>query len=199
MTQLLPKVTEITLDSGVRVHVAPLSVYQRIALTQAAEKLYPYPDKAQYEEALPEGMAIEGLTIPAEQNPEYQTAVKLINNQRGEYTNTAIFNLCLTYPDFPRGKPELIEYFAAYLDEQRDYMALPDDEWEATLRFAVIRSPSDEAQIISIVREDMPLTEAEITDAMRIFRPSIPFARFRQLDAARKLAPGAAGEIPNRP
>jgi hypothetical protein len=190
------KVTELTLDSGIRVFVTPLSRYQRNALIEAAEKLHPFPDKKQYEEALPDDVAIPGMTLPAEENPEYQAKVTEANRLRNEYVSTGMMNLCVQYPDFA-DRLALIEHFAPYLDEQRDWLALPDDEWLATLRFAIIRSPSDEAQILSVARDEIPVTEKEVNDNVRIFRPVLPKDKYRNLDYARKLASGTEGKVPD--
>lgn len=195
-----PKVVEITLDSGIRVFVAPLSRYQRNALVEAAEKLHPFPDKKQYEYALSEDVAIPGMTLPADDKdnpryPEYLALVTEANRYRNEYISTAMMNLCISYPDFPGGKKQLIEYFAEWLEEQRDWLALPDDEWQATLRFAIIRSASDEAQILSIAKDELPVTEAEITENLRVFRPVLSKSQSRILDYARTNAPGVESKV----
>lgn len=188
------KVVEFILDSGIRVHVTPLSRYQRNALIEAAEKLHPYPEKKQYEEALPEDVAIPGMTLPAEENPEYQAKVVEANRLRNEYISTGMMNLCVQYPDFAN-RQALIEHFAPYLEEQRDWLALPDDDWMATLRFAIIRSPSDEGHILSVARDEMPVTEKEVNDNVRIFQPVLPKDKYRNLDYARKLASRAEAEV----
>lgn len=195
-----PKVVEITLDSGIRVHVSPLSRYQRNALIEAAEKLHPFPDKKQYEYALSEDVAIPGMTLPADDKdnpryPEYLALVTEANRYRNEYISTAMMNLCISYPDFPGGKKQLIEYFADWLEEQRDWLALPDDEWQATLRFAIVRSPSDEAQILSIAKDELPVTEAETTENLRVFRPVLSKSQSRILDYARTNASGAESKV----
>lgn len=188
------KVVELVLDSGIRVHVTPLSRFQRNALVEAAEKLYPLPDKKPYEEALSEEIAIPGTVIPAEDNPEYQAKVAEVRLKRSDYVSAAQLNLCLSFPDF-KDRQALIEHFAPYLEEQRDWLALPDDDWQATLRFAIVRSPSDEAQIVSVARDEMPVTEAETTENLRIFRPVLSREKSRILDAARQLAPRVESEV----
>lgn len=96
-----PKVTELILDSGIKVHVSPLSRYQRNALNEKAEALYPYPDKALYEETLPEDIAIPGFNLPAEDNKAYQAAVLIAGRGRADHINTALLNICLAFPDYP--------------------------------------------------------------------------------------------------
>lgn len=193
------KVVEITLDSGIRVFVTPLSRYQRNGLIQAAEKLYPYPDKKQYEYVLSDDVAIPGMTLPADDKdnpryPEYMGLVTEANIQRQDHIIAGMLNMCLRYPDF-KDKHALIEYFAPYLDEQRDWLALPDDAWDATLRFAIVRSPSDESQILSIAKDEMPVTEAETTENLRVFRPVLSREKSRILDYTRAIAPGAEGKV----
>lgn len=197
--KIVPKVTEILLDSGIRVHVAPLSRYQRNALQERAEQIYPMPDKTLYEEELSEDVAIPGTKIPAEENPEYQNEVGLVLRARSEFISTHMMNLCLTYPDFPGGKEELIAYFATDIAAQREIMNLPDDPWEATLRFAIIRSVADERDTGDIIRESFPITESEVSEAIRVFRPAISREAIRSLDNARKFAPGAEQPLSDKP
>lgn len=189
-----PKVVEIILDSGIRVHVTALSRYQRNGLVEAAKKLYPYPDKKPYEEALSEDVAIPGMTIPAEENPAYQALVLEANRQQQDYIVAGMLNLCLRYPDFAT-RQALIEHFADYLNEQRDWLELPDDEWESTLRFAIVRSPSDESEILSIAKDELPVTEAETTENLRVFRPVLSREKSRILDYTRKHTPGAESKV----
>lgn len=189
------KVTEIILDSGIKVWVSPMSRYARNGLAEAAEKLYPYPDKSQFEEELPEDVAIPGMKIPAEEHPDYQAQVASANRQRGDHISGAMLNLCVVYPDFA-SRQEIIDHFAPYLDEQRDWLALPEDPWEATLRFAVISSVADENQIMAIVGDTLPVTEKEVNDNVRIFQPALSREKSRILDYARKHAPGAETKIP---
>jgi hypothetical protein len=193
------KVVEITLDSGIRVFVTPLSRYQRNGLIQAAEKLYPLPDKKQYEFTLSEDVAIPGMTLPADDkdNPRYAEYMALVTEasiQRQDYIIAGMLNMCLRYPDFT-GKEALIEHFAPYLDEQRDWLALPEDSWDATLRFAIVRSQSDEAQILSIAKDEMPVTEAETTENLRVFRPVLSAEKSRILDYTRTHTPGAESKV----
>lgn len=197
--KIVPKVVEITLDSGIRVHISPLSRYQRNALQERAEQLYPMPDKALYEEELSEAVAIPGTKIPAEENPEYRAEVALVMTARSEFTTMNMINLCLSYPDFPGGKEELIRFFAIHIAQQRDMMTLPDDEWEATLRFAVIRSVADERDLWSVINESFPITESEVSDAVRVFRPAVSREALRALDNAGKYAPGAHQPLQSKP
>lgn len=191
-----PKVTEIVLDSGVRAHIAPLSRYQRNALIEESEAIFPLPDKKLYEQALSEDIAIPGSVIPAEENPEYQALVKNIRYQRDGYVSQSILNLCTTFPDYPN-RQDLIDFFAADIQKQREFMTLPDDPWQATLRFAVIGSHADETQILGIARDDVPVTEKEVNDNVRIFQPVLSREKSRILDYARKHAPGAETKVPD--
>lgn len=194
MSKSQPKVTECLLDSGIRVFVIPLSRHQRNALNQAAEKLYPYPDKKQYEETLPEDVAIPGMTLPAEENKDYQVAVREVNRQRSDYIGLALLDICVSYPDFPGGKDDLMKHFAPFLEKQRDWMALPEDEWEATLRFGILQSIADELTISRIANEETPVTEVEVNEEMRIFRPAVQVAAAKLLDSTRQHPPGAKTE-----
>lgn len=191
----MQKLTELVLDSGIRVHVKPISRYLRNALAEAAERLFPLPDKAPYEEALSEDVAIPGMKIPAEDNPEYKKRVAEIQRQRGDYISSAMLDLCVSYPDFD-SRQALIDHFAPYLDEQRNWLELPEDPWEATLRFAIISSVADENQITAVASDTLPVTEKEVNENVRIFQPVLSREKSRIVEYARKLAPRPEGEVP---
>lgn len=180
-----PKCVEIMLDSGVKVYVTPLSRYQLTALQAAARERYPCPDKAAYTLPMPEGVGIPGAMIPAEDNDEYQTLYSEAERLQSEFILTAMMDMCVTFADF-KSREEVVGYFAAFIAQQRQWMTLPDDEWLATWRFAVVRSASDEELITAVVKDLLPITEVEITDEMRLFRPSVSWQAVRRLVKARQ-------------
>lgn len=194
-----PKVVEVVLDSGVKVHVKSLARYDRQSLQQAAIDRFPYPDKSQYEEELAEDVAVGGMKIPAERNEVYRQLVAEIEEQRQEFITTAMLDMCVTFPEFSDGKDGVIEHFADAIAKKRTYMTLPEDAWTATWKHGVLGSPSDEAYIAQIVRDDLPLREAEVSEAMRLFRPALSREATRLLDFTRLIAPRIQAKIQNKP
>lgn len=75
-------------------------------------------------------------------------------------------------------------------------MDLPEDPWTATLRFAVVRSTTDENQIMAIAKDELPVTELEVSAELRTFRPLLSGAQSRTMALARQLASGADSGIP---
>jgi Trp operon repressor len=182
------KVQELLLDSGEYVYVQSLSIYAIRALQDKAEELFPAPDKSEYEKPLPEDKAIEpGQVIPAEENPDYQQRMKIIEEQRSQYVNHQAIVLCV----HPRVEKEaLIKKYAARLEQMRQIMVVPPDEWEATLKMCVIASQEDSGQIAVAIRglNTIP-SEEEVVDGMRIFRPLLrkekPYRNNRKSQSSR--------------
>jgi len=173
------KVTELILDSGEMVYVKSLSVYIRRGLKSKAEALYPYPDKGAYEILVdPEKAAIPGMTHPAEDNPEYQAVIAEIEDTRLQwYIDHLISEFC----EWPAGKESLIAKYAEQVKSLSDILDIEGDEWEATWRYCLI-GDADRNNIIQAANGNLILTEGEVRDAMRIFRPVVQGSRHPDRD-----------------
>lgn len=180
------KVVEFTLDSGEVVWVRPLSFQLRQALFEKAEKRFPYPDPVPFEKKVdPERTAIPGaeMTIPADQNPEYQTLKRKVDIERmGWITDQIILLSC----EFPAGKDTLIARYAERLNALGEVIDLSGDAWADTFNYCLIGSSADRQNIINAAESNLQLTEAEVRDALRIFRPVL----------RRNADPGGAGQAP---
>lgn len=193
------KLVETILDSGIRVHIRTLSPYDRAALRQAAETKYALPDKREYELEPAEGIAIDGFKIPAEENEEYRQAVEEVEAKRTDFLMEAMLDMCVTFPDFDLGKQGIIAHFADYIATRRKYMTLPEDAWEATWKHAVLRTASDESYIAQIVRDELPLKEVEVSEAIRLFRPAVSREATRLLAYTRFAASRLPSKVQNQP
>lgn len=161
-------VHEHLLDSGEIVYVQPLSIYLVRALREKAEELFPFPDKSKYEKVLDDDKAIEpGQTIPAEENPDYQKLYDEADTQQQAYVNEH----CIALSVEPvQGRQVMIEKYKDRVAQMRTMMTLPDDEWDATLRFCIMTSRQDFNKITnSIMGQRLP-GEDDIMFGMRIFR-----------------------------
>lgn len=173
MTPRNPKTIELDLDSGVRVWITPLNRYHIAALVDKANELYPLPDKKAFEAIIEDGAIAGGVVIPAEDNPAYMELFREISLKQHVYKLDAMIDLCVQFPDLG-GKGHVIAYFAEFVAAQRRYMDLPGDDWQVTWRYAVLRTTQDEALVIQAMQNEMPLTEVEVSDEMKLFRRLLP-------------------------
>lgn len=166
------KVVEFVLDSGELVWVSPLSPYTHIAIQNKWEEVYPYPDPTPYERVLDDTVALlPGTVVPAIENPDYKKLVTEVENKRREGILLDIMLICCEFPDGQEAVIDRHEYQLGQL--QRMHIPLPSDAWEATLLHGVLASEHDRLNILQAARSMLKLTEGEVADGMRVFRPEI--------------------------
>lgn len=161
-------VHEHLLDSGEIVYVQPLSIYLVNALRDKARELYPFPNKTDYERTLDDAKAIEpGQVIPAEENPDYQKLYDEAERKQQEHVNEK----CVALSVEPvQGREAMIAKYKDRIAQLRELMTLPEDAWEATLKFCIMTSRQDFNKITnSIMGQRLP-GEEDILNGMRIFR-----------------------------
>lgn len=166
------RVYELLLDSGEYVYVQPLSIYVVRALQDKALELFPFPEKATYEKPMNEAVALEpGQMIPAEENPEYRRLYDETHEKQQQYVN----NHSIAFAVEPvLGHEAMIAKYQSRLDQMRKVIALPDDAWDATLRFCIITSRQDYNRVSSAIMGMIKTpSEEEVIDGMRIFRCDI--------------------------
>lgn len=167
------KVVEFILDSGEIVWVKPLSWQLRRALFEKAEKRFPYPDPAPYEKAVdPERTAVPdaAMVIPADQHPEYQQLKREVDLQRQTWVTQQMILLSC---EFPAGKAALLEKYKPRLEELGQVIDLSGDDWTDIFDYCLIGSSADRQNIVNAVESSLQLTEGEVRDALRIFRPVV--------------------------
>lgn len=173
MTPNNPKTIELELDSGVCVWITPLNRYHIDALVNKANELFPLPDKKAFEEKIEDGAIAGGVVIPAEENPAYVELFNEISRKQHDYKLEAMIDMCAQFPHLG-SKANVIAHFADFIATQRRFMDLPEDEWQATWRYAVLRTNQDEAVVIQAMKNELPLTEAEVSEEMTLFRRLLP-------------------------
>lgn len=166
----LPSATELILSTNLRVWVYPMNSTDFIRVMDDFEKLHPAPDKTAYERPVPpEDASFEGQMLSGESNPDYIAALNVRARARKQYI---IRSYLLGYVDYPdTSEEELIARYARVIKHKRRAMTLPEDAWEATVMHALITEPEDQQMIVNVIERKMPLSEGEVTDQVRIFRP----------------------------
>lgn len=169
------KVIELTLDSGETVFVKPMSIPLLYALTSKAEQLYPDPDPAPYEKRIDDSKTLEpGQVIPATHNPEYQSLCKVVNERRRRWANVQAVRLCV---EPITSREEVIARYAAELDQLRTVFDDPPDDWGKLLLYCIISSLEDYNRVIEAANGAMAVTEEEVREKWRIFRPTLQGTR----------------------
>lgn len=163
------RLIEVPLDSSEVVLVRPLSPFALQALQEAARQAFPPPDKKAFEKPLSDiaPNAMPGVMMPAEENPEYQVALK---NNRADYNGKMIELTLLAgvIVDTPEGREATIERYAGRMERLRKLVPLPEDDWLATTMYGMLSSFADRGRVASAAIN--PLTEKEVRFALRSFR-----------------------------
>jgi len=169
--ETLPQATELTLSNGLKCWVYPVSARDRSALIQKWQAANPMPDKKQYETLVAaEDASFEGQTLAAEGNPEYQQLMVDRRDALSEYLTNAFL---VGYTEFPDAdEQQLIKNYARVIARKRRVLDLPADEWEATLRFALLESLEDQRAIIGVIESRLPIEFGDVIDNVKIFRIS---------------------------
>lgn len=177
-----PIVREILLDSGVVVRSTTLSPHAFAKIRQRAEALFPNPNEEDFRKPIPNA-AIEGDTYIDKDDPEYLRLTEAAVKGRTEFITRALRETTL---DFPDGKEALIERFASKVAALREFIDLPEDEWEATFWHCIIGSAADHETLIWAAENALPLTGEEIADGLRLFRYSVQGERPGNMAAGRR-------------
>lgn len=171
--------------SGVVFHITPINLPTLRAIQLKAQTLYPYPDKANYQQ--PEANAFsDNQMTPVADNPAYIQACMAVDRERSQWTDRAIFDYAVTCPKYPT-RHELVNAFAPQLASLRQVAELPDDDYEAILLHLVLSwnqvgldtdkqlrpASSDYSRIIQLAIQTVALTPAEVTAGVRFFRPKV--------------------------
>lgn len=192
MSERSPKVIKYLLDSGYEATIQPLSLYTHEALQNRAKTLFPDPDKADYRLPFPDGVepAIAGEMRPAEENPEYQSVVRVIEAQR---SNWIVDQVLLLTVSFDEDRTKLIQRHKDELEDLRAVgLELPEDAWEATLKHALIRGADEPATLYRVARGTAALTEEDVENGIRLFRVDVSGQAARPVDKPRRAAPDRA-------
>lgn len=162
--------TEIILANGIKAWCYPIPARDRSKLILQWNEENPLPDKKQYERPVPVDEAtIEGQMLSAESNPAWQEMLVARKNNLNDYL---VHSYLVGYVEFPDNtENELIARFARVMKGKRKVLNLPDDEWEATLRGAIIDNLEDEAKLVLAIEKRIEISFEEVVEDVAIFRP----------------------------
>lgn len=178
--KIVPTFVEYTTLSGVTLYISPLNIPAVKAIGLKAAELFPYPDPTPYRKQMEN--AVEGVLTPPEDDPDYVALVTTADSKRNEWSNRAILDYCVTFPDFS-GRDEILNFFAAKRDALRKIAKFEDnDDWNVTLYHIILSgSPirsganrgSDFVNVLNICVQSVELTGGEVLNGIRMFRPQI--------------------------
>lgn len=176
-------VTEILLDCGVRIWVKPIAQDTLALIDKRAVEKFPPPDPAPYEKPI-EHSAIEGQTWAAEHHPEYQRLMDGVLAQRAEWKLRMLRDLTVEFPDYvdrdaliARFMPDIERLVTLDLIEQPEGDAI----WDAIWSHCLIKSPDNQAELLMVARSQMPISQEETVEAVRLFRPNLSRQSLRSL------------------
>lgn len=178
---------EIHTHAGVTLHVTPLSQQAMQSLVSVAVELHPLPDPKPYETEI-EGAFIEGDKRPARENPEYVALVNAIEAERQVFLRLALLAASVDAPQ----REQIIAYYRTRATRMMSYISgkTDDDLWPLILQWYVLND-AELVSVLQIAQDKAPLTEAEIREGVKFFRPAV-----RRASADGDRRPAGAPDIP---
>ncbi len=169
MMEASERLYRVPLDSGVVVHVRPISPFMRALLVEEARAQHPDPDSQQYRKPLKNAVR-EGLTEPPEENPEYGLAVEQAARAQNRHLVNSFIDAGVVVGADP-SREAVLEHFAADLARIRQGRDLPEDNWFVLVKYHLIASQDDIQRIINAAND--ALTEEDIRAAAAIFQRKV--------------------------
>lgn len=158
------------------VYVPRFSQFMITAIMKKAEECFPVPDPKPYELPVPDAL-IEGDTLPAVQNPEYQKLIAQVMLQRNRYLQYAALSSVEIHDAasgevIPHG--EIAALYRNVLDSMRQVAAIPDEEnvFALALHYCVLK-PEEYREIINAATKEQALSQEEVRQGLRIFRRDV--------------------------
>lgn len=168
MTEVQERVIEVRLDSNEIVYVRRLSPLSQQILIEKAKAVFPPPDPKDYIKPLSDiaPNALEGVMIPADQNPEYAKALNAAKFKQNSWVLEQFLDMNLVV-NTPEGREVTIARYASRLAAVRQHGELPPDEWKATVLHGLMTTWHDRT-IIGNAATGL-LTGEEVRLAMTTF------------------------------
>lgn len=195
--EALPTVVEYCTQSGVLIHVTPLSLFLIQAVINKSEDIFEYPSEKDYrltEQLNESGEMVQADDViasgffPASENPEYVALCKAVDTERLDWQGYAFIELACTFPQY-ESRDAMIAFFRPQLEKMRRFAAIPEDEWKAILDFCVftkrvkfnldkggVITTTERNTVILLAQQNINqmLTTSEVVGAMRVFRLQLP-------------------------
>lgn len=196
VNEALPTVIEYVCQSGVLIHITPLSLFVIQSILNRSEVIHPYPPEKDFRllEMEIDGEMVQAVDriasgfFPASENPEYVTLCKQVDVERVQWQNDAFIELSCAYPQFEHNLA-MMAHFRPQLEKLRPYVEMHEDEWQNVLEYCVFtgfvdlvdenkkrfRTP-ERHTVIQLARQNSGLTLSmlEVVDGLRVFRYDLP-------------------------
>ena len=186
----IPGATEITTATGVILWVYPMTLADQQALRTAAKRIYPEPNPKDYAQKLdPEESLIPETS--GKESAAYETARIDFENAVNQYVTDGFY---AGFVDSPQGRDTLINAYKHQLSLKRGVVPMPDNEWAATLKHAILQTAKDAAAVIAAGQALLPLTGGEVAEGVRIFRLSNERATPRKVPTRREVSSVSAAD-----
>lgn len=167
--QINGAVIKTALQSGVEIHITPLSVAALRAITAQAEKLFPYPDPKAYEKPMEGALPGSTATQPAQDNPEYLALLVSLNRQRTEYMAEVILRVVVTCPS----EDAVVALHKTQLETARRLGTLNELEGDSDFQLVLTNflvTVADINLIMQASQRNVMLTAEEVRDGRAYFR-----------------------------
>lgn len=187
----LPSIIEYITQSGVLIHISPLSLFLIMAIIAKSEEIYSYPDERDYRltemeinGVLTDASLLASGFYPATENPEYVALCKKVDTERLDWQGYAFIEMACTFPQY-ESRDAMIATFRPQLEKMRHFASIPEDEWHAVLDFCVFTkkiefvvdkgrkiTTTERNNVILLAQQNsnLTLTTPEVVGAMRVFR-----------------------------
>jgi len=161
--------------TGIRVHITPIPVRALYAIQERLKETYPDPDvpivAVDPDDKTKMQFAMGETEYENPNDPEYLIEAKRVESQRSRDSKRILYNQYVTFPDFD--SEGLIEYLADKIAFLKEYGSeLPDDDYEIAVYYCALNA-DDEMIIDGYITKLLPVTQEEVVNQLRIFRPAL--------------------------
>lgn len=107
-----------------------------------------------------------------EDNPDYKRRIEELERNRTRWLLDYVFDVYVNVAP-PYTREEVIETCKPLLEQKRKHIDIVGGDWFAVVRHVLVKDAMGYDDLIKALKNKLPLTEGEILDGMRIFRPVI--------------------------
>ena len=158
-------------ENGIKVFVTPPPPYVVLGMQAKIEADFPYPDGDLYRLPM-EHAAIEGKTLPPEENPEYRALLVDVDKARKDVRIIRLIAAAISRTE-PAKEDLIAQYEANYgadLDRWQGYGYVEADPWHRTIHGLLLTSLSWINKYMALVNQTAPLTMPEVIEGVHQFR-----------------------------
>lgn len=183
----LPSVVELEMSSGITVWVRPASFQDQKLIRDEVNNRFPLPREADFKIPVPEDQA----TIPEQTMTDTEAYKEALGKVGREQSDLWIKLHILACVDFPDGLDTIVARYLPEIERKRRVLPLPQNDIEAVIMHAVIRTPEDQKLVGEAITQKLPVEMSEVIAQLRIFRPQTQRTDDHPVPRGRKAAPRA--------